>query len=77
MIDPAALPRAGGGPPLVQADLAPTWHEQFGCWLDDAASRLDFPEPNAMVVATVDPTGEPSARTVLLKAYDERGLVFF
>ena len=30
-----------------------------------------------MIVATADPPGRPSARTVLLKEYDERGFVFF
>jgi len=34
-------------------------------------------EPNAMVVATVDPDGRPSARFVLLKAFDRRGFVFY
>jgi pyridoxamine 5'-phosphate oxidase len=34
-------------------------------------------EPNAMTVATADPNGQPSARTVLLKAFDERGFVFY
>ena len=34
-------------------------------------------EPNAMTVATATPDGHPSARTVLLKAFDERGFVFY
>ena len=34
-------------------------------------------EPNAMTVATADQSGQPSARTVLLKAFDERGFVFY
>jgi pyridoxamine 5'-phosphate oxidase len=34
-------------------------------------------EPDAMVLATVDPDGKPSARYVLLKAVDERGFVFY
>jgi pyridoxamine 5'-phosphate oxidase len=34
-------------------------------------------EPNAMVLATAAPDGRSSARTVLLKGYDHRGLVFF
>ena len=59
---------------LDEADLAPTWHEQFGRWFAEAASLT---EPNAVVLATASPDGVPSARTVLLKAYDERGLVVF
>ena len=34
-------------------------------------------EPGAMTVATADVDGRPSARTVLLKAFDERGFVFY
>ena len=59
---------------LAEQDLAPTWHEQFARWFDEAAS---LPEPNAVVLATASPAGVPSARTVLLKAFDERGLVLF
>lgn len=32
---------------------------------------------NAMVLATADKNGKPSARTVLLKGVDERGFIFF
>jgi pyridoxamine 5'-phosphate oxidase len=35
------------------------------------------PEPDAMVLATVDPDGQPSARYVLLKAVDQRGFAFY
>ena len=35
------------------------------------------PEPDAMVLATVDPDGRPSARYVLLKGVDARGFVFY
>ena len=61
---------------LAEADLAADWPTQFGRWLADAI-RAQLPEPNAMVVATADAAGRPSARHVLLKGYDERGLVFF
>lgn len=57
---------------LDEADLAPTWLEQLHAWIADAA-RHDLLEPNAMILAT----SGPSARTVLLKALNERGLVFF
>lgn len=59
---------------LGVADLASTWREQLERWLGDVAG-LD--EPNAMVLSTATPQGRPSSRTVLLKGYDERGLVFF
>src|SRR5574338_253288 len=43
----------------------------------DEARRVGDPEPTAMTVATVDADGRPSARTVLLKAHDARGFVFY
>ena len=59
---------------LAEADLAQTWLEQFDRWFGEAADLL---EPNAVVLATASPDAVPSARTVLLKAYDARGLVVF
>lgn len=59
---------------LVEDDLAPTWLGQFDRWFAQAAG---LSEPNAVVLATASADGAPSARTVLLKAYDERGLVVF
>ncbi|HTL55033.1 MAG TPA: pyridoxamine 5'-phosphate oxidase [Candidatus Limnocylindrales bacterium] len=38
---------------------------------------VDVVDINAMTLATVDPEGKPSARTVLLKGVDERGFIFF
>jgi pyridoxamine 5'-phosphate oxidase len=43
----------------------------------DEAGRAGDPDPTAMTVATADARGRPSARTVLLKAFDERGFVFY
>lgn len=39
--------------------------------------RECFPDPNAMTVSTVGSDGRPSSRIVLLKAFDERGWVFY
>jgi len=64
----------GGGIGGAEQDLAPTWDEQFRRWFADAGALL---EPNAVVMATSTPGGRPSARTVLLKAWDARGLVVF
>ncbi|NHC14597.1 pyridoxamine 5'-phosphate oxidase [Motilibacter deserti] len=61
---------------LDVADLAPTPAAQFGAWLAEAVAA-ELPEPNAMTLATADGEGRPSARTVLLKAYDEQGFTFF
>jgi len=49
---------------------------QFQTWLAQATDA-GLPEPNAMVLATADPDGRPSARTVLLKRVDGRGFVFY
>jgi pyridoxamine 5'-phosphate oxidase len=70
----ADLRRDYGRAGLSESDLAPTWLAQFERWFDEAAGLT---EPNAVVLATASPDGAPSARTVLLKAYDERGLVVF
>jgi pyridoxamine 5'-phosphate oxidase len=61
---------------LSEGDLAATWLEQLRRWLDDAVGA-QIVEPNAMVLSTADAAGRPSARTVLLKGLDERGLTFF
>ena len=50
--------------------------EQFRIWFDEASASSAV-EPNAMVVATVDASGCPSQRTVLLKSFDDRGFVFY
>ncbi len=74
--DLAAMRRDYAQAGLAETDLAGDWLAQFERWLADVrAARL--PEPNAMILATADPSGRPSARTVLLKAVDERGFVFF
>jgi pyridoxamine 5'-phosphate oxidase len=59
---------------LPEADLAASWYAQLERWFHEVEG-LD--EPNAMVLSTVGPTGRPSSRTVLLKGYDEHGLVFY
>ncbi len=59
---------------LRHADLAADPLEQFGIWFAEADAVLDAPE--AMALATAAPGGSPSVRMVLLKRFDERGLVF-
>jgi pyridoxamine 5'-phosphate oxidase len=49
---------------------------QLQKWIDDA-SELGLPNPNAASLATVDPDGRPSVRTVLMKGLDSHGAVFF
>ena len=50
--------------------------DTFNALLDEARASAD-PEPTAMTVATVGKGGRPAARTVLLKAVDARGFVFY
>ena len=43
----------------------------------DATTQKGHPEPTAMTLSTVNENGFPSSRVVLLKAFDERGFVFY
>ena len=61
---------------LHRADLQADPLDQFAAWFGQA-SELQVPEPNAMVLATVDERGMPCQRTVLLKYFDASGFVFF
>ena len=45
-------------------------------WLDEARAAVPG-EPHAMTLATATPDGQPSARIVLLRGLDKRGLTFF
>jgi len=49
---------------------------QFELWFKQAHEG-SIPMPNAMSLATVDATGQPSIRTVLLKLFDREGFVFY
>jgi len=61
---------------LEEADLASDPISQFTTWLAEAAERSVY-EPNAMALATIDPDGAPSIRTVLLRGVDHRGFEFY
>jgi pyridoxamine 5'-phosphate oxidase len=61
---------------LVESDLDPDPIVQFRVWFTEAQAAKGI-EPNAMTVATADASGDPSARTVLLKGLDERGFIFY
>ncbi len=49
---------------------------QFKAWLAEALNK-DISEANAMTLATVDEQGRPSSRPVLIKGFDEKGIVWF
>ena len=48
--------------------------QQFELWFGEAAEQ---PSHNALVLATANKDGHPSARVVLLKQFDESGFVFY
>src|SRR5665811_704767 len=50
--------------------------KQFAVWMNEAIES-NLLEPNAMTLATASREGIPSARSVLLKGFDERGFVFY
>jgi pyridoxamine 5'-phosphate oxidase len=61
---------------LRREELKADPFEQFARWLEEA-TQAGVIEPNAMSLATAWADGRPSVRTVLLKAFDSRGFVFF
>jgi len=76
----AALRRQYDRPPLLPEQLGADPFGAFGAWFAAAAAAASdglLVEPNAMVLATSSAAGGPSARTVLLKAYDDRGFVLY
>jgi pyridoxamine 5'-phosphate oxidase len=62
--------------PLDEGDLDSDPLVQFGRWFDEVRER-GIPEPEAMALATATADGAPSARMVLMKSCDERGIAFF
>lgn len=61
---------------LDRGDLDPDPFAQFDRWMREAIDA-QLLEPNAMSLATADAGGRPNLRTVLLKGFDARGLVFY
>ena len=66
----------GDSDDLQPEDLTGGWVPLWRSWFDEAVAA-GAPEPNAMVLATVDETGLPATRTVLCKGLDESGVVFY
>lgn len=61
---------------LRRADLDANPLHQFELWFKQACDA-ELLDPNAMVVATAGLDGQPSARNVLLKGYDQDGFRFY
>jgi len=62
--------------PLTRQELDPDPVRQFDRWFREAL-KTEAMDANAMSIATVASSGQPSLRTVLLKYYDEAGFVFY
>jgi len=61
---------------LNESDSDPDPMKQFALWFQQALEG-QLPEPNAMTLATVGLGGRPSTRVVLIKEFDERGIVWY
>jgi pyridoxamine 5'-phosphate oxidase len=59
------------------ADASEDPFAQFEAWFADAVANRERDEPSAMTLATADAGGVPSARTVLLKGFDQDGFTWF
>ena len=74
--DLASMRREYEHPPIQDRDLPASPWNLFESWYGQAVAEKIL-EPNALVLSTATPDGRPSQRTVLLKSYDTKGLVFF
>ncbi|MBE8168408.1 MAG: pyridoxamine 5'-phosphate oxidase [Shewanella sp.] len=61
---------------LRRTDLPENPFDLFSKWMEQARDAK-LTDPTAMVVATVDESGQPFQRIVLLKRFDDNGFVFF
>jgi pyridoxamine 5'-phosphate oxidase len=62
--------------PLTEDELDSDPLRLFERWFGEAAAHGAF-EPHAVALATATPDGRPSVRMVLMKDFDEQGVVFF
>src|SRR5579862_8820005 len=76
MVDVARMRREHDAGALELDALGADPVAAFERWLA-AAVDAGVVDANAMVLATADGSGAPSARTVLLRGVDERGFVFY
>lgn len=76
MSDPLSKRQDYGSLSLEEGAVLSDPLEQLTLWVKEA-DDAEIYEPNAMVLSTLDPDGEPSSRTVLLRGIDEHGLYFY
>ncbi|HVZ80007.1 MAG TPA: pyridoxamine 5'-phosphate oxidase [bacterium] len=72
----AHLRREYRNKPLLESQAPADPLRLFEKWFREAL-KVKALDVNAMILATVSPAGQPSARVVLLKGYDRKGFVFF
>ena len=60
---------------MIPADPIERFREVYA--LAEKIDRSIIPDPNAMSLGTIEDGAQPSVRIVLLKAFDERGFVFY
>jgi pyridoxamine 5'-phosphate oxidase len=75
-VDPAQLRQRYADAGLSEGDVAADPIEQFRAWYT-AWHDVAVGEPDAVVVASATPDGQPSVRTVLLRRFGAGGFVFF
>jgi len=61
---------------LDESDAGSDPQDLFARWFDDWLATEPF-DANAVILSTVDSDGWPSARAVLLKGFDDRGMIFY
>lgn len=61
---------------LDEDQVHPDPIKQFEQWFQEAV-QAELTEPNAFTLSTVDADAKPHSRVVLMKSYDEQGIVFF
>ena len=76
MKDRAAMREHYNDGGLSETEAGHDPQDLFSRWFDDWLATGPF-DANAMILSTVDREGWPSARAVLLKGFDDRGLIFY
>lgn len=61
---------------LTEENINKNPFKQFEIWFEEA-KKIGLKDPNAMNVASATKSGIPSSRMVLLKAYSEKGFIFY
>lgn len=77
MIDYSAIRRVYSNFELSENKVDSSPFNQFKLWFDEAIQSELFPDPNAMVLSTVNNEGYPSSRIVLLKDFNKESFTFF